>query len=216
MNAKDPGKWSLLGAINILEDNEQCHRTPHSTPSGRYEVWRGGNKPQDRASSHIAWLPSRCSEPASLQWCSLSPLSSQLHPSFLLVSIFLFLSCLLSFSSQYVAHAGPEILLLPPTECWDPRHMPPLPGWPLLSFFVNDHLKALDSLTPCLELTYLATLAAKEAENVVFVLDGPVSINQAKQVDGYWEVSDIFYPSVNARKFTLENYTIRLKLNFLK
>lgn len=62
----------------------------------------------------------------------------------------------------------------------------------------------------------MATLAAKEAENVVFVLDGPVSINQAKQVDGYWEVSDIFYPSVNARKFTLENYNIRLKLNFLK
>lgn len=215
MNANDPGKWSLLGAINILKDNEQCHRTTHSTPSVRYEVRRDGNKPQDRASSHTAWLPSRCSEPVSLQWCSLSPLS-QLHSSFLHVSIFLFLSCPLSFSSQYVAHAGPEILLLPPTECWDPRHMPPLPGRLLLSFFVNDHPKAPNSLTPCLELTYLATLAAKEAENVVFVLDGPVSISQAKQVDGYWEVSDIFYPSVNARKFTLENYNIRLKLNFLK
>lgn len=58
--------------------------------------------------------------------------------------------------------------------------MPPLRGWPLLSFFVNDYLKALNSLTPCSELTYLATLAAKEAENVVFVLDSHVSINQAK------------------------------------
>lgn len=205
MNAKDPGKWSLSGAINILEDNEQCHRTTHSAPSGRYEVWRGGNK-----------LPSRRFEPVSLQWCSLSPFS-QRHRSFLHVSIFLFLSCPLSLSSQYVVHAGPETLLLPrlSAEILGTGHHC-LAGLCCLFFFVNDHPKAPNSLTLCLELTYLATLAAKGAENVVFVLDGPVSINQAKRVGGYWEVSDIFYPSVNARKFTLENYNIRLKLSFLK